>query len=906
MKYIYATLIIILAGNINYLFASNLNKVNTQNSQVLFSDDFEDEDAENITKWTTENLEGWQYWHVIAWNGNPGHCMRFEICDTNQDDWLISLPVDCTNAENLAVSFNYLFNGDRNPPRLYYTNQYNGNASQSDWTEISYQLGENENEWYAVTDSIFNNTNSTIYFGFRYQSTPDNAIFFLLDNFKIKSFIPPAPYSLVDQSEHFEFYTNIPGTDNYADEIKDALEKSYQMFDGHYNVPGRGDYIDKQRKTKVYYTEKEDVPLDKEDDILSIKSGYFNRDAYSIYLCPLDTEEKLNYYGSLEGLAVNTLAGYAVAHRIIRDGLEDYLPPYLIEGFGLYVQGYRPNRDSVISFLQKHPEDLSHEYFLTLRDFNKNSQKDILTAYYEWSYMFSGYGIYWYPGTFPDTWKHFLYYFYTTNDDAIQIKKYDQSENFDIYCSSRDTMYTDSMKVWLERTREFYVDSFQMEINIRYPLFVMYDEQTAMDITGLGGFSGGMGGFNLSPHSFPDIRNYGYGWLLAHEFGHVFNSLMYYDFPVGFYHEGMANFSGYMQYKYAIWDMNRHFTEDVYYYYLKNLNREPTLDDFINNPYLEQGGDIDAYYFGLEFIRYLYETEGLLKIKEFFNKGMDFSVFNQTYEEIEAAYIKRLKLNDNLICTDTLVEIPFNEPFNDFSNGWTKPSLLNPENWQINNDGINGSNCARYYTYSDKNEPVDCWLVSPALNAEEMNQVQLSFDFSRFGDGIELEVLYTDKFEGNTDSTSWTSVKSLEMPVEWGWSNTGEITINNPPDTVFIGLQMKTPGEQHQQFYIDNFEVSGIKTTSEIINLYNNIKVYPNPVTTESVISFQTKTSGEVNLSIFDMQGRKICTILNEKRNAGKHTVPVSNSILKNGVYLCRLTTSGRISTLKMIVTSNE
>jgi len=101
-----------------------------------------------------------------------------------------------------------------------------------------------------------------------------------------------------------------------------------------------------------------------------------------------------------------------------------------------------------------------------------------LVAHYQYLQLFQGYAyIYWYHGTLSNPEKKFFYYFYTAPDD-IQIKKYDQSENFDIYCSSRDLMYVDSMKVWLERTRAFYVDTFQMEIHVRYPLLLMYDEQT--------------------------------------------------------------------------------------------------------------------------------------------------------------------------------------------------------------------------------------------------------------------------------------------------------------------------------------------------------------------------------------------------------------------------------------------
>lgn len=100
-------------------------------------------------------------------------------------------------------------------------------------------------------------------------------------------------------------------------------------------------------------------------------------------------------------------------------------------------------------------------------------------------------------------------------------------------------------------------------------------------------------------------------------------------------------------------------------------------------------------------------------------------------------------------------------------------------------------------------------------------------------------------------------------------------------------------------------DYSSMTVGNQKIYVENNglyLTCYPNPITSESVISFQTKTNGKVNLSVFDMQGRKICTLVDEKLNAGIHTIPVSSSLPANGVYLCKLITAEGISTKKLIV----
>lgn len=869
-----------------------------QNIQLPFSDDFSNE----YENWQHYSISGNDQWHLSGDDGiNGSKCARFYIT-TNppqaNDDWLVLNTINTQDISNIAIAFKFLYHGDGISPKFYYTNSFNGDINSTQWTEIDNSFWINPWAWNNARLEI-ESLGNTLVFAIRYQSTIANSNYILIDNFSIESFEPVIEIK-TGETDHFEYYTTFANETNYWLEIKDTLEINYKKYCDIWNIQGKEDFIDKNIKTKVLYTNKSNIQLISEQTP-ETKSGFFDRPTKTIYLSPLNTPEKRNYYENLEGLAINTFAGYAKKHQLYRDrNKNDYLPDYYTEGFGLYEQGFRPRLDSITKFRSTHTKDLTHEDLNVMDVFNSTSQKDIIVSYVEGQIICSldyfGEAPY---GSYPPIWNNYLTYFYDTTD-VVRIQKYATSENFDVYCSSRDTAHIDSFLVWLNRTRQFYTDAYQMEINRKYNLVIYYDEKTGMDMTGYDNWNGGAGGLNISPDNYPDYRGGGYKWLLAHEFGHVFNSLIYPEMPFGFYHEGMANFSGFMQYN-TDWVESRVRIESVLYYFLKNFNREPTLNEFISNPYEQDGGNIDPYYFGLEFIRYLYEEEGLLKIKEFFRNELDFSVFSKSYNEIENEYIKRLKWYQNLTPTDTVFKVPFYEPFDDFSNGWTKHSLLNPDNWNINDGGINGTNCARYYTYSN-DVPIDSWLVSPSLDTKGLQSLQISFDFARFGDGIEIEILYTDNFKGYTDSTIWTSVKSIEMPIDWGWSNTGEINIENPPKNVFIAIRQKSPGFQHLQMYIDNFNVTGIKTDLKIISeIEQNLKIFPNPVTTESVISFQIKTSENINLSIFDIQGRKICTLLEKKLLIGNHSFPLGNTFLQKGIYLIKLQTSEGISTKKII-----
>ncbi len=132
--------------------------------------------------------------------------------------------------------------------------------------------------------------------------------------------------------------------------------------------------------------------------------------------------------------------------------------------------------------------------------------------------------------------------------------------------------------------------------------------------------------------------------------------------------------------------------------------------------------------------------------------------------------------------------------------------------------------------------------------------------------------------------------------------------LNHSNNDLFIG---GVDGGSNIQFdgWMDEFRISKepVDYSAMVTKVFSpeiptRFLCYPNPITSESVISFQTKTNDKVNLAVYDIQGRKICTLLNEIRNSGYHTVPVENIFTAGGVYLCKLTTSEGVSTLKLIV----
>jgi photosystem II stability/assembly factor-like uncharacterized protein len=99
---------------------------------------------------------------------------------------------------------------------------------------------------------------------------------------------------------------------------------------------------------------------------------------------------------------------------------------------------------------------------------------------------------------------------------------------------------------------------------------------------------------------------------------------------------------------------------------------------------------------------------------------------------------------------------------------------------------------------------------------------------------------------------------------------------------------------------------SNNEITPDNFELFQN---YPNPFNPETNISYSLKINSEVKLSIFDILGREVAVLINERQNAGKYNfkLSVDDYQLTSGIYFYKLSaTGGRdkfIQTKKMVIT---
>lgn len=67
-------------------------------------------------------------------------------------------------------------------------------------------------------------------------------------------------------------------------------------------------------------------------------------------------------------------------------------------------------------------------------------------------------------------------------------------------------------------------------------------------------------------------------------------------------------------------------------------------------------------------------------------------------------------------------------------------------------------------------------------------------------------------------------------------------------------------------------------------------------------IHFSISTVALVQLSLYDMTGHPVATVLDEHRPAGAQSAPFNAAMLPSGIYICRLHASGESTHSTFIV----
>ena len=100
------------------------------------------------------------------------------------------------------------------------------------------------------------------------------------------------------------------------------------------------------------------------------------------------------------------------------------------------------------------------------------------------------------------------------------------------------------------------------------------------------------------------------------------------------------------------------------------------------------------------------------------------------------------------------------------------------------------------------------------------------------------------------------------------------------------------------EWYSDSLTISNVSFPST----YQIQPAYPNPFNPIATIKYSFPVNSNIELNVYNIQGRQIETLVNNFKTAGYHTVNWNASSYPSGVYLIRMDSVELTQTQKVVL----
>ncbi len=177
-----------------------------------------------------------------------------------------------------------------------------------------------------------------------------------------------------------------------------------------------------------------------------------------------------------------------------------------------------------------------------------------------------------------------------------------------------------------------------------------------------------------------------------------------------------------------------------------------------------------------------------------------------------------------------------------------------------------------------------------------------------YQNNIDADPLFVDATGGDfhlTDNSPCisTGVDSIEIAGTWYYAPSSDYEKNPKPfpaETAHdIGACESLQGHEYIPLNSEEFAYM-------ISNESACIRNYPNPLTTSTTFSYKMNEPGMVSITIFDITGKKLDTIIRGNQGAGEHEIVWIPKNLSDGIYFYQFKTGEDLITNKLLLTKSN
>lgn len=233
-------------------------------------------------------------------------------------------------------------------------------------------------------------------------------------------------------------------------------------------------------------------------------------------------------------------------------------------------------------------------------------------------------------------------------------------------------------------------------------------------------------------------------------------------------------------------------------------------------------------------------------------------------------------------------------------------------NWNISTNGVNDisviDNVGKYaYMYDPSPFPgINDIFIGTALISSDKYKFAHFSNFNTLNTGFQKSTkwyyLSTGSFNTHLNGNNQYSISQMVSggPFSVQPDETVDVAF-----AVAVGRSNEELGmiiEEARSKYREMDIVTDIETVDEPLSAFYLSQNYPNPFNASTVIRYSLPEPAEVDLSVYDVLGRRVARLVDARHIAGSYDVHFNSGDLTTGVYMYRLKTGKTVLTGKMLL----
>ncbi|MEQ9090071.1 MAG: GLUG motif-containing protein [Balneola sp.] len=208
-------------------------------------------------------------------------------------------------------------------------------------------------------------------------------------------------------------------------------------------------------------------------------------------------------------------------------------------------------------------------------------------------------------------------------------------------------------------------------------------------------------------------------------------------------------------------------------------------------------------------------------------------------------------------------------------------------------------------------------LAESFLNiSSQLDSIDLVIDSRPLTETLSFDLVFAAQ---NTSGQALLSIAENKLPENWTIELVNTVTddrfdltkeevslsiseTNAKPS--FEPKQLRTKSSGKKPIWKVVINTTGIATSTEdeasLPDKFSLSQNYPNPFNPTTTIKYDLPIASVVKLTVFDILGRKVATLVNERKEAGYHQIIFNAQAMASGVYLYRLEAGNNIFIKKL------